>query len=41
MIAYLRTEIARLFQFSVSRVMKIQRVYRGHYARLAIPGIVE
>lgn len=36
-VRYFRTEISRLFQFRVSRVMKIQRVYRGHAVRLRIP----
>jgi hypothetical protein len=39
-VRYFRTEISRLFQFRVARVMKIQRVYRGHAARLGIPVLI-
>lgn len=39
-VRYFRTEITRLFQFQVSRVMKIQRVYRGHAVRLRIPALI-
>jgi hypothetical protein len=39
-VRYFRTEISRLFQFRVSRVMKIQRVYRGHAVRLLIPVLI-
>ena len=39
-VRYFRTEISRLFQFRVARVMKIQRVYRGHAVRLSIPRLI-
>lgn len=39
-VRYFRTEISRLFQFRVARVMKIQRVYRGHAVRLSIPALI-
>jgi hypothetical protein len=39
-VRYFRTEISRLFQFRVSRVMKIQRAYRGHAVRLSIPALL-
>ena len=39
MVQFYRTEIIRLFQSSVCRVMKIQAAYRGHAARLLIPKV--
>ncbi len=36
-VKFYRTEISRMFQYKVSRAMKIQRVFRGHFARLLIP----
>lgn len=39
-VRYFRTEISRLFQFRVSRAMKIQRVYRGHAVRLLVPSLI-
>jgi len=32
--------MARLFQISVSKVLKIQRLYRAHRIRLMIPALV-
>lgn len=33
-VKYFRTEISRMFSISVSRVIRIQRIYRGHAVRL-------
>lgn len=35
-VKYYQTELYRLFGFSVSRALKIQTVYRGHAARVAL-----
>lgn len=36
-VKYFRTELIRLRQFVLSRVMKIQRAYRGYAGRLQVP----
>eukprot|EP01036_Dinobryon_divergens_P032863 gene32863-42542_t len=40
MVKFFRSEIARLFQFSVAKAMQIQRLYRAHRVRLLIPKII-
>jgi len=39
-VKYFRTEIIRLEQFVISKILKIQRAYRGHRARLSIPKLL-
>lgn len=33
-VRYYRTELSRLYSYSVAKVMKLQRVWRGHHARV-------
>jgi hypothetical protein len=40
MVKILKSEITRLYQVNISRIMKIQRAYRGHYARLQVVKLV-
>lgn len=39
-VKYFRTEVVRLRQYFISRVLIIQRAYRGHCARLLIPKLI-
>lgn len=40
-VKYYRKELIRMRQFQISKLMIIQRIFRGHFARLQIPKLVK